>query len=74
MGAVKVLNQLEFVGETIHRALNVLATVAPEWLRSQVSKSGSSVTLDAWMTIGFPKTERDRLNAIIGDDGSYLLN
>lgn len=36
LGAVKALNQLELVGETLRHALNVLATVAPEWLKQQV--------------------------------------
>jgi hypothetical protein len=34
LGAVKVLNSLELVGETLRHALNVLATVVPEWLRT----------------------------------------
>jgi transposase len=33
LGAVTALNQLELVGETLRHALNVLATVAPEWLK-----------------------------------------
>ena len=35
MGAVKILNQLELVGETLRHALNVLATVVPDWLKQQ---------------------------------------
>lgn len=35
IGAVKVLNQLELVGETVRHALHILATVAPEWLKQQ---------------------------------------
>ena len=35
VGAVKALNILELVGETLRHALNVLATVAPEWLRAE---------------------------------------
>jgi len=30
LGAVKALNQLELVGETLRHALNVLATLAPQ--------------------------------------------
>jgi transposase len=30
LGAVKALNQLELVGETLRHALNILATVAPD--------------------------------------------
>ena len=36
LGAVKALNQLELVGETLRHTLTVLATVAPEWLKPQV--------------------------------------
>ena len=36
LGAVRALNQLELVGETLRTTLNVLATVAPEWLKEQV--------------------------------------
>src|SRR5215475_9825341 len=37
LGAVRALNQLELVGETLRATLNVLATVAPEWLKEQVA-------------------------------------
>jgi transposase len=33
LAAVRALNRLELVGETMWHALNVLATVAPQWLR-----------------------------------------
>lgn len=36
LAAMHVLNRLELVGETMRHALNTLATVAPEWLRSWV--------------------------------------
>jgi transposase len=36
LAAIHVLNRLELVGETLRHALNTLATVAPEWLRSWV--------------------------------------
>jgi transposase len=36
LAAIPVLNRLEMVGETLRHALNTLATVAPEWLRSWV--------------------------------------
>src|SRR5712692_326653 len=35
LGAIRALNRLECVGETLRHALNSLAVVAPEWLRSQ---------------------------------------
>jgi transposase len=34
LAAVRVLNRLELVAETLRAALNELATVAPEWLRA----------------------------------------
>lgn len=33
--AVRVLNRLERVGETLRAALNALAVVAPEWLQAR---------------------------------------
>ena len=36
LGAVRELNRLEIVGETLHAALNVLAQVAPAWLSDRV--------------------------------------
>src|SRR5215204_4798272 len=34
LAAVRLLNRLELVGETLRAALNELATVAPDWLRA----------------------------------------
>jgi transposase len=34
LGAIRVLNRLELVGETLRAALNELAHVAPDWLQS----------------------------------------
>ncbi len=39
LAAVRVLNRLERVGETMRAALNSLAVVAPDWLRSVVPDS-----------------------------------
>src|SRR5512144_1292138 len=35
LGAVRVLNRLERVGETLRAALNTLAVAAPEWLQAR---------------------------------------
>jgi transposase len=35
LAAVRVLNRLELVGETLRHTLNVLAEVAPTWVRAQ---------------------------------------
>jgi transposase len=39
LGAVRWLNRLELVGETLRAALEDMATVAPEWLQSWVPQS-----------------------------------
>ncbi len=37
LAAVRALNRLELVGETLRHALNILAEVAPAWLRDQIT-------------------------------------
>src|SRR5712692_10359967 len=37
LAAIRTLNRLEVVGETLRHALNVLAEVAPEWLSTQMA-------------------------------------
>jgi len=36
LAAIQVLNRLECIGESLRHALNTLATVAPDWLRTWV--------------------------------------
>ena len=36
LAAIRTLNRLELVAETLVHTLNVLATIAPDWLKSQV--------------------------------------
>jgi len=75
LAAVRALNRLEGVGETLRHALNTLAAVAPDGLRAQV-------TLDWYDRYGrrientrLPEAqaERDALTATIGADGVCLL-
>jgi transposase len=76
LAAVRVLNRLERVGETLRATLNSLAVVAPTWLRT--------VTPPAWYdryggrveNYDLPKTEaaRQELAAVIGADGRQLLD
>ena len=75
LGAVKALNQLELVGETLRHALNVLATVAPEWLKPQVQPEWFERYAERIEDYRLPKdqTERDALSATIGEDGYTLL-
>lgn len=75
LGAVKALNQLELVGETLRHALNVLATVAPEWLRPQIPPEWFERYGERIEDYRLPKekTERAMLSATIGEDGYTLL-
>jgi transposase len=76
LAAVRTMNRLERVGETLRAALNCIAVVAPEWLRSVsdpewFKRYGSRVE-----NFTLPKTDaaREKLAAIIGADGRRLLH
>ena len=75
IAAIRKLNRLELVGETMRAVLNELATVAPEWLRA--------IAPDDWYErygrriedYRLPKSEANR-NAYaqqVGEDAYYLL-
>jgi transposase len=75
LAAIRVLNRLERVGETLRHALNSLAVIAPDWLRAQVppewfDRYGARIENDH-----LPKTAaaREELAATIGADGRRLL-
>ncbi len=76
LGAIRALSRLETVGETMRATLNVLATVAPDWLRPQ--------TLPDWFDryekrceayrLPKGKVERKHYAEVIGADGRHLLS
>jgi transposase len=75
LAAVRVLNRLERVGETMRAALNDLAVMAPEWLRALAPpewylRYGRRVENDH-----LPKTDaaREELARVIAADGERLL-
>ncbi len=75
LAAVRTMNRLEIVGETLRCALNRLAALAPDWLRAQVTpdwfaRYGVRVENDR-----LPKadTERAAWAATTGADGFHLL-
>jgi transposase len=76
VGAVRALNQLELVGESLRATLNVLATVAPDWLKEQVPPDWYERYGDRIEDTRLPKekTEREVLSRRIGDDGFHLLS
>lgn len=75
LAAVRVLNRLERVGETLRHALNTLAEVAPEWLRTHAAPDWYDRYGRRMENYRFPKaqTARDELGATIGRDGLALL-
>src|SRR5262249_57598130 len=75
LGAIRALNRLECVGETLRHALNSLAVVAPEWLRGQSQPE--------WVERYGPRVAAARLPAskeaqaayahTVGQDGATVL-
>jgi transposase len=76
LAAIRVLNRLELVAETLRAALNAVATVAPDWLQA--------VTPLAWYErysrrieeARLPKApaEREAYAHTVGEDGFLLLD
>ncbi len=75
LAAVVTLNRLECVGETLRHALNVLATVAPDWLGGQVPSSWYERYARRFEEYRLPPKKEDRyaLAEQIGADGLQLL-
>lgn len=75
LAAIRALNRLERVGETLRHALNSLAGVAPDWLRAQVPAAWFDRYGPRMDTYRLPRTAaaREELAAIIGADGRRLL-
>ena len=76
LAAIRTLNRLESVGETLRAALNSLAVVAPDWLLTQVT----SDWFDRYDTrveeyrLPKGKAAREVYAAQIGADGFRLLD
>src|SRR3954453_9951615 len=76
LAAVRVLNRLERVGETLRAALNALAVVAPEWLQALAPAEWYERYGERVENYHLPKTdrERDELASVIAADGQLLLS
>jgi transposase len=76
LAAIRKLNRLECVGETLRAALNVLAAAAPEWLLEQVTPDWFERYGARFEQYRLPKerVEQDELGATIGVDGYHLLS
>lgn len=73
--AIRELNRLELVGETMRNVLNDLAAVAPEWLLGQVTADWFELYGPRFENYRLPqkKGERRDLQRQIGQDGVQLL-
>ncbi len=76
LAAVRALTRLECVGETLRHTLNVLAEVAPEWLRTQAAPEWVARYAHRVEEYRLPKSKAERVRAAnqIGADGWRLLD
>lgn len=75
LGAIRKMNRLENVGETLRKTLNDLAIVAPDWLKKQVESEWYgrySKRVEAYH-LPQSKQKREQLAITIGLDGHQLL-
>ncbi len=75
LAAIRTLNRLELVGETLRAALNALAVVAPDWMRAHsqpewIERYGPRVS-----DYHLPANEKERVahTTLVGADGLSLL-
>jgi transposase len=75
LASIRVLNRWENVGTTLRHALDVLAVVAPEWLRKHAQPEWSERYKEQIDEYRLPKemSKRLALAKTIGTDGHYLL-
>lgn len=75
LGAVRELNRVELVAETLRHALNALATVEPGWLLAHVPESwfdAYGARIDAYR-LPESKAARKKFAETIGQDGYSLF-
>jgi transposase len=75
LAAVRQLNRLECVGETMRQALEALAKTAPEWLVSQITSDWFDRYGPRFEAYRLPKekAEQEALQVQVGTDGWQLL-
>ena len=76
LAAIRVMNRLELVAETLRAALNELATVAPAWLQAMAplawyERYGKRIE-DTRLPQG--QASRDAYAQMVGEDGFALLD
>jgi transposase len=75
LAAIRKLNHLECVGETLRHALEALSILCPDWLRSQVEPDWFERYGSRIEAYRLPKSKSDQaaLSLRIGQDGHRLL-
>jgi transposase len=75
LAAIRTLNRLELVGETMRQALNALAQAEPDWLRQVAPPDWFPRYAQRFDLLRLPKkpAERQQLIETIGRDGMTLL-
>lgn len=75
IGAIRGMNRLEVVGETMRAALSALAVIAPNWLRERVTEDWYELYGPRFEEYRLPSTEKEQeqLRLQIGQDGYELL-
>jgi transposase len=75
LAAIRTINRLECVGETLRAALNSLATVVPEWIKARAPSEWYDRYEMRMENFRFPKekSKQEALANEIGKDGWYLL-
>lgn len=75
LGAVRQLNRIEIVGETLRQALNELSEFAPEWVQAISRPEWFARYGRRFEQMRLPKepAERQALLVTIGEDGASLL-
>jgi len=76
LAAIRVLNRLELVAETLRAALNAVATVAPDWLQAMTPLAWYERYSRRIEESRLPKApaEREAYAHTVGEDGFLLLD
>ena len=76
LAAIRVLNRLELVAETLRAALNTLATVAPDWLQALAPLAWDARYGKRIEDTRLPREQakRDAYAQTVGEDGFQLLD
>jgi transposase len=75
LAAIRNVNRLELIGETMRQALNQIAEAAPDWLRSQVTPDWFDLYGPRFEQYRLPakEAERQALAERIGADGYHVM-